>query len=172
MRIRAILRTGLWVLSLSASLPLAADDSRLELTDGSVLLGEVVGFADGSYVIETATLGRVRVPQSRIVSIRPCAGCGGTSAPAGAASVSINPAEAADPGATVADLQRRMAADAGTMASLQALQNDPAVRAVLEDPALMRRIQSFDVEGLEGDPRLEALMRHPEIRALIEAYGR
>jgi len=170
MRMRTLLRTGIWILSLSAGLPLAAE-SRLELSDGSILLGEVVGFTNGVYVVESATLGRVRVPQSRIVSIRPCGDCDGTLAPAAAAAPTKSAQEATDNRATVSDLQLRMAADQGTMASIQALQNAPAVRAVLEDPELMRRIQSFEFEGLQGDPRIEALFAHPEIRALIDTYG-
>lgn len=160
MRIRSILLLGLGAALSSPNV--LADDSRFELSDGSVLRGEVVGFANGRYRIESATLGKVWVPQSRIRSIHPCADCD-------PGSPSVAPA-IPDYRTRIDDIQRRLVADGKVIESISTLQNDPAIRAVLEDPELMRRILSGDIEGLRTDPKIGTLMQHPEIRALIDAY--
>ena len=51
--------------------------SRIELRDGSIISGEVVGFADGRYLVESPALGRVSIDQSQIRSLQPGGTAGG-----------------------------------------------------------------------------------------------
>ena len=62
-----------WVLLMGLGLVGAAagEASRIELRDGSVISGEVVGFADGRYLVESPALGRVSIDQAQIRSLQP-----------------------------------------------------------------------------------------------------
>ena len=63
--IASLLCLNLW------SLPSGAETmSRLELTDGSILVGEVLGMSDGVYSVRSPTLGTIRVESSPIRDLR------------------------------------------------------------------------------------------------------
>ena len=64
----------------------------------------------------------------------------------------------------VQSLQSSITSDPGMMASILALQNDPDMQAVLSDPELMRAIQSFDLEALQNNPKIQQLMNNSTVR--------
>ena len=68
-----------WVLLIGLGLVGAAagEASRIELRDGSIISGEVVGFADGRYLVQSPALGRVTIDQSQIRSLQPGGAAGG-----------------------------------------------------------------------------------------------
>ena len=68
-----------WALLIGLGLvgPAAGEASRIELRDGSIISGEVVGFADGRYLVESPALGRVTIDQSQIRSLQPGGAAGG-----------------------------------------------------------------------------------------------
>ena len=68
-----------WVLLIVLGLVGAAarETSRSELRDGSVISGEVVGFADDRYLVESPALGRVSIDQAEIRSLQPGGAPGG-----------------------------------------------------------------------------------------------
>ena len=68
-----------WVLLIGLGLVGAAagELSRIELRDGSIISGEVVGFADGRYLVESPALGRVTIDQAEIRSLQPGGAAGG-----------------------------------------------------------------------------------------------
>ncbi|MBK1717380.1 hypothetical protein [Thiocystis violacea] len=145
------------ILAASALYPLApvqAGESRVELTDGSVISGELLSIDGGRYRLRSATLGEVILPESSIRALRPGA-------------------ESSDPGAPdrradeIADIQKRLVQDPGLMDGITALQNDPEIQAVLADPELTRLILAGDIERLRADPRIQRLMSHPALRAMV-----
>lgn len=146
----------------------AADDlTRFELTDGSVLVGEALGLADGVYRIRTAMLGDIDVEASRIRRMeRADAGAGGL-AGAGFGAAGDN---AAPPGyaSQIQGLQQRMVGDSGIMESIIALQGDPELQRAVADPELIGLITSGNVEALRNHEGFGRLMQHPGIRAIIE----
>ncbi|MBF0624674.1 MAG: hypothetical protein HQL82_07685 [Magnetococcales bacterium] len=65
-----------------------------------------------------------------------------------------------------------LAADPQLMQRVLQLQGDPDVRAVLNDPDLMRRIQAGqDLKTLSADPRVQRLMHHPMVNELMQRGG-
>jgi hypothetical protein len=137
--------------------PAAADPSRIELRDGSVISGEVVGFSGGHYLVRSPALGEISVDQSEIRAVRPE---GGPSAGSGAESGSGY-------GSEIQSLQQQMVANPEIVKLLNALANDPEVRAALADPELMRLVTSGNLAALQHNPRFQSLMNHPEIQAIM-----
>jgi hypothetical protein len=144
-----------WVLLIGLGLVGAAagEASRIELRDGSIISGEVVGFADGRYLVESPALGRVTIDQSQILSLQPGGAAGASSG---------------GHGAQIMDLQQQIMGDAAIMGMVTALQSDPQVQAALADPEFMQLVTSGNLGALQSNPRFKALMNRPDLRALQE----
>ena len=129
------------------------ETSRIELRDGSIISGEVVGFVAGRRPVESPALGRVTIDQSQILSLRPGGAAGG------------------DPGgygAQIMDLQQQLMGDAEIMGMITTLQSDPQVQAALADPEFMQLVASGNLGALQSNPRFKALMNSSRLRALQE----
>ena len=129
----------------------AGEVSRSELSDGSVVSREVVGFADGRYLVESPVLGRETIAQSQIRSLQPGGAAGG------------------DPpgdGPQTAELLRQMMGDAEIMGTITALQSNPQVQAAPGDPEFMHLVASGNRGALQSNPRFKAVMSSPGLRAL------
>ncbi|NEX21452.1 hypothetical protein G3480_14195 [Thiorhodococcus mannitoliphagus] len=164
---RQIKASALLALSLCAIPAAQAGESRIELTDGSVITGELLGIEANHYRIRSATLGTLSVPESSIQSIQPMSAAGAsTSQPGGSAA-------APDYSADIAAIQKQLMTDQGLMDQVTALQQDPDIQQALSDPELTRMILSGDLQGLRADPRFQRLMQHPSIQALMgQVIGR
>ncbi len=138
-----------------------AGESRVELTDGSVIAGELMAIEGGRYRIRSAALGEVTIPESRIRSLQPLAGSSASTA------TSAAPTHTAE----IADIQKRLALDPGLMEQITTLQNDPEIQSSLSDPELSGMILSGDIERLRADPRFQRLMSHPSIQAIMRQVG-
>jgi len=146
------------LLALAAPAAAQSGQSRIELEDGSRIFGSVVAVEDGGFVVESPTLGRVRIDAERIRSILPN---GGARVPS---------AGGLDQATTdqVLGLQRQMMGDPQIMSLIGDLQHDPEVMQALADPRLMRAIVGGDLDYLRDDPGFQSLMAHPGIRAIVE----
>jgi hypothetical protein len=157
-------------LALAAS-PLSAADpdvglSRIELTDGSVVIGEVLGMSGGVYSVRTPSLGTLGIESSRIRAIRQRMRPDRHATGAGSDTGLANPGS--DYGAQVESMQRQMVGNADVMQMIVGLQNDPALQRAMADPELMGLISSGNLDAIREHPSFRALMNHPGIRAIVE----
>jgi hypothetical protein len=123
-----------------------------------LLIREVVSLQSGSYRIKTDSLGVITLQQHQVKSIS-------HGAVSTQPSASLNSMKQASQSA-VQSLQSSITSDPGMMASILALQNDPDMQAVLSDPELMRAIQSFDLEALQNNPKIQQLMNNSTVRKI------
>lgn len=143
-----------------------AGPSRVELKDGSVLTGDLVGYSGGIYTLRSPTLGEIRLEESQVLSVRP----GATGDPAGAdaagglGGLRLPPDLAGQVQAT----QQRLISDPAVFGMIMALQNDPAIRAVLSDPAFLSLITSGNLQAIQGSPGFQELLQNPGLRAILE----
>ena len=149
-------------LLLGAAMPTLADDNRiLELTDGSVISGQIISMKNGVYTVVSPTLGQLKVKQSEILSIR-----------SGTASYRIMQASPQTPNGaqsaeTLADIQNRIMAQPETLSLVMSLQQDPEVMAILSDPAIMQAIATRDMESLRNNPKIRQLESNETIRKIL-----
>ena len=162
-------------LSLSPGL-VAAAESRIELRDGSVISADLVGVGNGVYRVRSATLGELRIPQSKVLAIRPATAGTTPSTSATAPNSAAAPTSAATPnpppgpGVQAVDLaaiQQQLLGNPQTMEAITRMQSDPGIQAALADPQFVAMIMSGNVEALRTDPRFQRLLENPAIRALI-----
>ena len=123
------------VLLLAAGSARAGELKQIELTDGSVITGEVLSLANGIYTIRTASLGTVTVRDDRVRTIR----SRGSAAPAPHASAAPSPAE-------ISSLTEKMMSDGEVMDMIQSLKDDPSFQKALEDPEIMNNATVRDIQ--------------------------
>ena len=132
------------------SLPAGAA-SQIELVDGTAIQGDVVSAAHGRYVIHSATLGQIELPESSIRSIRPGveSGPGSTS------------------GANLLSIQKQIVSSPELLQMVTALLADPQLQAAMNDPELRQLVISGNLDALRSDPRILRLLAHPSIQEIV-----
>jgi hypothetical protein len=147
----------LLVIGVMASPAFSAKTGEFELTDGSVVRGEIVSVEGGTYRIRTESLGEIRLDESKIKSIRV-----GNASAASSGKKGTGPFE----NEQVKVLKDRLAADPDIMSLVTELQGDPAIQEVLKDPQVMNAILSNDVSALTSNPKLKQLLDNPKIKEI------
>jgi len=138
---------------------LAAQLRQLRLADGSVISGEIESIHDGIYTVTSPSLGTITVKDSEIRSIEtPSGSPDQTDAMANAPSAASNP--------QVDAAQRRILGDDALMSLVSALENDPQLQDVLQDPAIMDAIRAGNLDALEQNAKVQRLMDNPKIQEI------
>ncbi|MFP5211740.1 MAG: hypothetical protein ACLGPL_00015 [Acidobacteriota bacterium] len=148
-----------FVLALQVSNGFCASSDKIELTDGSVINGEILSFDGRKYRIQTPSMGVIEVDKSNMSAIRSQDGKAIVSAtpakPSGAA-----PAASSD----IDTIKQMILSDPDTLEKIATLRNDPDFQAVLQDPNLLRSIQAGDVSALTADPRFMRLFNNSVVQ--------
>jgi len=135
-----------------------AGNKRIELTDGTVIYGDLISVKKECWTISSDTLGIVKLDPAKIKQITSEDDTKETE-PQGT-SVSVRNG--------VGRITDEIQADSEMMRVIRSLRDDPQVRQVLEDPALMKAIQSNDISYLMSNPKFLALMQNPKIRQICQ----
>jgi hypothetical protein len=142
-------------LAAAATVVNAAETREIELTDGSVITGEVVSLSGGIYTVRSATLGTLRIESSNIRVIR----LQGAAAPVGA-------------GGQVKALEDKMLGDREIMDAIRALQNDPDLQKILQDPEIMKAVQAGDIAALMRNPEFMKLLNKQAVQDINKKLAR
>lgn len=141
----------------------AQTTKTITLKDGSVLKGRVIQLKDDIYTLETSTLGRINIPESKILSIASPQSLGPQHQPPNTGK-SLQKAELKN---QVQQLQGSILTDPGLMAELQNMLNDENIKAMLSDPKLMSDVLSYDQEKIQQNSNVQRLMQNPKMRDLM-----
>lgn len=135
----------------------AAEIKEIELSDGSVITGEVLSLVSGVYSIRTGALGTLKIDEAKVRSIRPQ----GTSS--SRPSVPSNEARS---------LQDKMMSDKDVMSMIQSLKDDPQFTKILEDPEIMNAVSSGDTAALMANPKFLQLLHNPTVRDIQQKVAK
>jgi hypothetical protein len=156
------MKQALFLLLFLTMLPSAALTAgaikEIELTDGTVLTGEVLSLTNGVYTIRTGSLGNVTVDDAKVRTIRP-------------RGASSSPPQTVQ-GGEVRALQEKMMADREVMALIESLKNDPQFRSAIEDPDVMNAVNSGDVAALMSNPRFLQLLSNPAVQDIRQKVSK
>jgi hypothetical protein len=133
----------------------AGEVREIELRDGSVITGEVVSLNNGIYTIKSDTLGTLKVEESKVRVIRPR-----TQQSQGPGAAQSNTSS------DVQTLQHRMMSDQEIMGLIQSLQNDPEFKKLLEDPDIMKAVNTGDVAALTANPKFMKQLGNPTVQEI------
>ncbi len=147
----------LFVLLLIVGGELYADSLRvIELQDGSVVAGEIIDINGSVYTIESSSLGTIELEGAQIKAIRsPTQG------------VEHSPLNSSNP-AELMSIQNNIIGDKNVMELIMSLQNNPNVRAVLNDPVIMNMITTGNITGLKSNPKIQKLMNDHSVQEIFE----
>jgi hypothetical protein len=149
----------IFILLFAAASAGAGDLREIELTDGSVIAGEVVSFANGVYTIRTDALGTISVSDSRVKSIR----TKGRSEPAASQGTSS---------ADISSLTEKMMSNDEVMALIQELRDDPEFQKALEDPAILKAVRTGDTAMLMANPKFLKLLENAKVKEIQEKVSK
>jgi len=139
------------ILLLAARGAPAAEIREIEMSDGSVVTGEVLSLSKGIYTIRSDSLGTLKIDESKVRVIRPRS----TSHSAGASQGA---------GSEVSSLQNKMMNDQEIMGLIQSLQNDPEFKKLLEDPEVMKAVSDGDIPALMANPKFTKLLNNSTVQ--------
>ncbi len=133
--------------------------SRIELTDGSVINGEVVSFANGVYTINTATLGSVKIESAKISKIQ-----------------TVNPPLTNTPHLEAVNLSQRqieayrqkIAGNPQNAAVITGLANNPQVQGLAQDPQIQEAAKSGDIQALLKNEKFMQVVNDPELQETVK----
>lgn len=153
---RHILPIWLFLLFFASGMAAAAEVREIELTDGTVLVGEIVSLSNGVCSVRTGGLGTVTIDESKIRTIRRKGDAAGP---------------APDVNAQSRALQERMLSDKEILLKIEALQNDPEFQKVLNDPEIMKAVNAGDLATLTANPEFMKLLQHSTVREIRQKVG-
>jgi len=143
---------SLFLVSIAAASASAGDIREVELTDGSVITGEVLSLTNGVYTVKSETLGTMKIGESKIRAIREKDHGAAGSAQSGPTG---SPASSNVP---VKSLQDKMMSDGEIMTMIKSLQSDRDFQKILEDPEVMKAVNSGDIAALMANPGFMKLL--------------
>lgn len=131
--------------------------SRIELTDGSVVNGEITAFANGSYTINTVSFGEIKIDAARVVKIE-SAGSSLLNAPldSDALSNKLTPSQ-------IADYKQKIMSNPDNAAVIQNLATNPVFRELAEDPEIANAVKSGNIQELIKNKKIIDVINSPEI---------
>jgi hypothetical protein len=132
----------------------AGELREIELFDGNTITGEVLSLVQGVYTVKTPSLGTIRIDESKIRSIR---------------SPSATPSPSSGSGVSNGDvqsLQKKMLGDKEIMNLIESLRNDPEFQKILEDPALLKAVESGDIAALQANPDFMKLLNNATVKEI------
>ncbi len=133
----------------------AGEMKLIKLKDGSVITGQVVSLRNGSYTIKSDSMGKITISDTKIQSIQSAEGARkGQSEASGIDESQLNA------------LQNQMTSDVGMMQRIASLQNDPDFKKVLSDPAIMKAINSGDINALTSNPKFMKLLNKAAVKSI------
>lgn len=136
-----------------------AEPSRIQLNDGSEIVGELVSLHNGSYTIRSKTLGTLKISERQVSRISSM----------GARAAAVSPVESAKSTmdtSTMQSIQQRLMGDASMVQQIMSLQSNPDMQAVLSDPEIMAAIQRLDFDALTNNPKIRKLMQNRDVQAI------
>lgn len=146
--------------SISSGAALAGKLNKIELVDGSVIIGEISGLNNGTYTINSQGMGLLQIEESRIKQIG--------SADSGSSPALAQPKSNELVSSKAQAMTNKMMGDKEAVGMLMSLQNDPQLQEILQDPEIMNAIKSGNSASLANNEKFMRLKNNPKIQAIKE----
>lgn len=142
----------------------AGSRGEIELSDGSVIYGEILSVKNGVYTIQSSTMGVLTVDQSKIREIR-FGSCSVDKTPsAGLPKEGIHPEMQA--------IQNSLLGNEEILSIILSLQEDPEFQKILNDPSVMNPVMSGDIQSLMANPKFLQILSHPKVKEIQDKMAK
>lgn len=136
--------------------------SKIELTDGSVINGEIVSLVNGSYTINTAAFGEIKIGSAKVAKIE---SVNYTLPPA-----SVSPAVATNnlSASEVSTFGQTLMKNPENAAIFKGLSSNPGLQEMAEDSQIQAAAKSGDIQALMKNPKFMNIVNSPEVQEAVK----
>ena len=136
----------------------ASEPVQIQLSDGSMISGEIISFREGVYTLQSGSLGTIKIDESQIKLIRMDSHGTAPWEPVNAPNGSVDN--------TIQDLQKSMSQNPQIMELIQTLQNDPEIQSLIQDEGIMDAVTAGDINTLMSNPEFIKIFKNPSIQQI------
>lgn len=123
--------------------------NRVELTDGSVINGEIISLANGIYVINAVNLGEIRVEAAKVSRIE-----------------SVQPAGINSSG--IDTYRQKLMSNPENTAIITGLAADPRIQEIAQDPRIQDAAKSGDIQALMKSEKFMNIVNDPKMQETMK----
>ncbi len=134
--------------------------SRIELTDGSVINGEIISFLNGIYTINTASFGEIKIEAAKVSRIE------ASNAVSGASSAPLNQKVNLTPD-QLNNYSQEIMSNPDNAAIITNLASDPEIQAVARDPEIQRALKAGDIDALSKNEKFQSILNNPKVQEAV-----
>ena len=145
-----------------------AEEQEITLKDGSKIVGELVSINNGVYTIKAPIIGNVQAAASDVVSITNRQSGAQPTGPGNPTGSYQSPGTIPDLNQRVADQQKQLMSNPESMALLMQMAQDPEIAQMLQDPALVDAVTHHDLQAVQQNPKILELMNNPHMKAFLQ----
>ena len=137
----------------------------IELSDGSRISGDIIDYSNGTYTIESESLGRLLLDDAQIRSIR--SGFPGSGRAEGLHSTLPAPEALSQ----LDQVRHRIMSNPDVLAQVMSLQQDPDLLTILNDPQIMQAVMSGQISVLQNHPKINQLQNNPTVQSIMRTLN-
>ena len=141
----------------------------IHLNDGTVIKGRLVGVNGDQYIIDSANLGQVRIKTSDLKSLSAGEPNPGTKSLPQPSPSSLNSPQIPP---QIQEMGKKMLADPEITSRLMELANDPEIKRLSGDPAILQSALTMDPKQIQEDPKIQQLLSHPKMKELMDLVAK
>lgn len=136
--------------------------SKIELTDGSVINGEIVSYVNGVYVINTTTFGKIKVEGEKVSKIE--------SANYVLPNTPISPIAQTNNsiGSQFPIYGQTLMKNPENAEIIKGLTSDPQLQEMMKDPQLLDAAKTGDVQALLKNPKFMDIVNSSEVQEAVK----
>ena len=148
-----------FIVLISISNGYAGEISIIELSDGSRITGEVISFDGSTWIIQSDSMGQLKIESSKVRSIQAQGTTGQNQTGSSSSGYQVGQED-------IQAMQQSIMANQELLNMIMNLHDDPEIQAILKDPEIMRAVDSGDVSALMANPKFMLLLEKAEIQAI------
>jgi hypothetical protein len=139
-----------------------SQESKIELTDGSIINGEIVSYASGVYVLDTPAFGVISVESAKVSRIEPVnRQLSGIPAGPTVPSASFSQSD-------INNYKQKIMNNPATASLIAGMAFDSRIQELAEDPQIQDAVKSGDIQALMKNEKFMNIVNNPKMQESIK----
>jgi len=149
------------ILTITATASFAQQKSRIELNDGSVIEGEVSSLLNGTYTVNSNSLGQIQIEASKVRKINTLGTTNQLST--GSPETSNGPSKE-----EIESIKAKMLSNPQALKDAAELTKDPQFQELLKDPAILEAAKAGDIEKLISNEKIKGFSGNQKVKEITD----
>jgi len=137
------------------------EQSRIQLTDGSVINGEIISYLNGVYTIQTVGLGKIKVAATKVSKIETSLSSSSISSDSASQIGNLSPSQ-------VDSYRQTIMSNPDNAAVITGLASDPQIQELVQDPEIIAAAKSGDVQALMKNQKFLNIINNPKMQEAVK----